>query len=128
MFQGSTSAPQAMPRWSRSSTCGQPLGGLGELAALDEQLAGGQVDVHLGEHAHRGDGRCAELAPAGGGVAQLGEEQRQVAPLQLQRPLLAQVLVERLPGAAERLPRQRRLLLAAARACAAARAARSSSA
>ena len=61
MFHGSTRAPQSMPRLSRSSMAPRMLGGLVESALVDEHIAGGEQDLHLGEHAHRRDGDSARL-------------------------------------------------------------------
>ena len=67
--------------------------------------------MHVGEHADRGDRDRPDLPATRGPVAELGEEEGEMAALHVQGPLLAEVLVERLANAAERLPGELRLRL-----------------
>ena len=105
-----------MPRCSRSSTSGKRRRRLGSSPCSTSTLAAGQPAEDLAEQPHRHGRDAPRLVAAGLGIAHLGEEQRQVALLQLRGAVAGQVGVEVLPGAAERLARRRLLPGAAGRA------------
>ena len=104
MFQGSTSAPHSMPRWSRSSISGRLLGDGVELVGVDRLMAGGEQAIDLAQHAGRGDAHAVGLGERGFGVAHAGVELREVHMLHLDRAAAGQLVVQMLPGTAERLP------------------------
>ncbi len=89
----------------------QTPGRLAQASLVGLDLPARQPAEDLAEQTH-GHGRDApRLGAAGVGIAHLGEQQGQVALLQLRGAMAGEVGVEVLPGGAERLPR-RRLLLA----------------
>ena len=109
MFQGSTIAPHSMAVCSRCSTGGNCAGRLGQIAAVDGQVPGGQAATHFAGHAGRGRRHHRRLPRRRLGVADRREQLRHVDVLQLLGPAPRQVLVEVLPRAAERLPQRQRL-------------------
>ena len=94
---------------------GQELGGRRHVAALEQQLTRREPPVHLGEHARRAHRDLGGLSAAGLGIADLSEEQGELALLQLQGPLPGHVVVQALADAAERLPRALRVVAQALR-------------
>ena len=109
MFQGSTSAPHSMPRFSKSSISGMCRATGLQLMGVDRLVAGGEQAIDLAQHAGRGDAHGVGLLERGVGIAHAGVELRQVHVLHLGGAAAGQLVVQMLPGAAERLPRALRL-------------------
>ena len=87
----------------------QLRGRLGQLAALDRQVGGGQPAAHVALHPGRGHRHDRGLPRRRLRIAHGREELRQVDVLQLLGAAAGQVMVEVLPRAAERLPQRQRL-------------------
>src|SRR5439155_26912774 len=62
---------------------GEILGSVGEAAIVDAEMAGREQNLHLGQDAHGGDRDTRHLAASGAGVADLREQQSELALLQL---------------------------------------------
>ena len=86
-----------------------------ELMGVDRLVAGREQAINLAQHAGRGDAHAVGFVERRLGVAHAGVELRQVHVLHLRRAAAGQLVIQMLPGTAERLPRALRLRPAAAR-------------